>query len=814
MPSIRSRTARALSRCLGHPRWWAGLARAALLGAGFAACGGTTESGPPPAVAVTVTPSTAVLEVGETTRLTGRAVAASGASVDGYRIAWSSGSPTLATVDAAGQVTAVARGTAIITATATGPAGSLSGTATVTVERAKASRLQIEPAPPLLTVGETVRLSVAAFAAAGGPVTDATPTWTSLAPAIATVDAAGVVRGIAPGDAIIRVQVDAVEATVIVRVRLPVVQVDVSFPATTLVQGRTLTATVTARDETGQPVPGRVATFSTSTPTIVSVTAGGLVTALAPGNAVVSARLDGITGSATLTVLPIAARAAIVVPPGPVVVGRPFTLSAVARDSSDRVITGASISWSSSDPAIATVSPAGVVIGVAPGPVTITATTDGATASVLLRVEPPVTRIELTPDSVTMNPGDTRVLRATARDVAGAVLTGRATTWRSSAPSIAVVDDAGGVSGVAPGRAVVTVASEDRTATAVVWVAAAGPVLQLRTAPAALQLPGRPLEATVIATPGFGTVPTDFNAPVTARVVEGDPSALIGTRTVTATRGVAHFDDLAFRASGVYRLQFEAQGALNARSELIRVGVDLFDRITTTAPTYASISVNGQLRRRITIPVSLRTVAGAPVTTPTTLTATVVRGRGVLLDGLQTEIRGGSGAVVLTADWVAESFDVQLAAPGFAPTDITLNTGALVVLGVDPVRAPADSVIDRGGAATFSLRLNSNASRPPVHSLVLDVTWPAGALTLGDEHALAPGLSVTVNRTQAANGLLRLVLASSTALPVSPASVYQLQLLGATSGRHTIQVTVVDARDALGLPIGPVYVTQNFIRVR
>ncbi len=54
-------------------------------------------------------------------------------------------------------------------------------------------------------------------------------------------------------------------------------------------------------------------------------------------------------------------------------VGRTAQLAASARDASGATIAGVSVNWSSSAPAIATVSGTGLVAGVAEGAVTITA---------------------------------------------------------------------------------------------------------------------------------------------------------------------------------------------------------------------------------------------------------------------------------------------------------------------------------------------------------------------------------------------------------------------------------------------------------
>lgn len=66
---------------------------------------------------------------------------------------------------------------------------------------------------------------------------------------------------------------------------------------------------------------------------------------------------------------------------------------------------------------------------------------------------PVVTRVDVTPNTGTLNVGASQALSAAAFDAAGAAITGRAVTWRSDAPAVATVTDAGVVTAVAAGAA-------------------------------------------------------------------------------------------------------------------------------------------------------------------------------------------------------------------------------------------------------------------------------------------------------------------------------------------------------------------------
>ena len=113
-------------------------------------CGGEEAAGPgqqqqppPPTVAsVVVTPSTATLvSLGETVQLTASAQDASGTAIPGQTFTWSSSDGSVATVSPSGLVTAVAAGSATITAATAG----ISGAAAIRIEpRAVADPADLE----------------------------------------------------------------------------------------------------------------------------------------------------------------------------------------------------------------------------------------------------------------------------------------------------------------------------------------------------------------------------------------------------------------------------------------------------------------------------------------------------------------------------------------------------------------------------------------------------------------------------------------------------------------------------------------------
>jgi hypothetical protein len=78
---------------------------------------------------------------------------------------------------------------------------------------------------------------------------------------------------------------------------------------------------------------------------------------------------------------------------------------------------------------------------------------------------PAVATVTVTPNPADVHVGDTLRLTATLKDASGSVLSGRTTTWTSSATDRATVDADGLVTGVAEGEASITAASEGKTGT-------------------------------------------------------------------------------------------------------------------------------------------------------------------------------------------------------------------------------------------------------------------------------------------------------------------------------------------------------------
>ena len=374
----------------GRNTGWPGRRLSVLLGVWVVgSCSGDQPASPPDPVAsipgsVTVSPATVTLAaLGETAQLTAEVRDQNGNSMAAATVTWSSSTPAAVTVDQNGLVTAVAAGTATITARA----GTAAGSAVVTVQQAPAT---ISLAPDTLTlegIGDTASIAPRVADANGHAIADARVAWTSGDNTVAAVDATGLVTAVSAGTTEVTATAGGVAASASVIVEFQAVAIllepsELSFTAL----GDTLTMTATAVDRAGRAGDASIQWMSGDT-TVARVDSGGLVTAAGNGTTSISATAGSVSASATVAVEQVPVTLTVL--PGSLTfvgVGDTATVMAAVADANGHEVAGATAEWASRNASVATVDPTGLVTAIRPGSTEVTATVGSLAAAAGVKV--------------------------------------------------------------------------------------------------------------------------------------------------------------------------------------------------------------------------------------------------------------------------------------------------------------------------------------------------------------------------------------------------------------------------------------------
>lgn len=200
----------------------------------------------------------------------------------------------------------------------------------------------------------------------------------------------------------------------------------------------------------------------------VATVAGGLVTAVAIGEATITAEAGGKTATCKVSVTkrPIPVESVTLSQEeGAILIGETLTLTATINpeNADDQTLV-----WTTSDENVATVAD-GVVTGIGEGAADITVTVGGQSAVCKVKVTKapvPVDEVILSETEIEVFAGKTYTLTATVKpdDAFDKTL-----TWASGDETIATVVD-GVVTGVAPGETTITVSAGEKSATCKVTV--------------------------------------------------------------------------------------------------------------------------------------------------------------------------------------------------------------------------------------------------------------------------------------------------------------------------------------------------------
>jgi uncharacterized protein YjdB len=253
--------------------------------------------------------------------------------------------------------------------------------------------------------------------------------------------------------------------------------------------------------------------WTTSDPSIATISRSGLILAQRGGQVTVTARSGALFSTSTVSVQS-KGKSITISPKVDTLhaVGHTLQLSVTVLNGAGKEVTNPSVTWTSQHPAIADVNSNGLVKAVAAGAVMILASSQGQTDSARVVVlesatapPPVVSVVKVAPGQAEAEAGATTQFHATVKDGSGAILTDATVVWSSSDREVAVVGENGAVTAKAAGSATIRATADGKSGSAglTVWVSDAPP-------------PATPDFAAIkrgIRPRGFGTAPYALSQP-------------------------------------------------------------------------------------------------------------------------------------------------------------------------------------------------------------------------------------------------------------------------------------------------------------
>ncbi len=310
--------------------------------------------------------------------------------------------------------------------------------------------------------------------------------WTSSDVGICAVSQQGRAIGIAPGRATVTALCGKVSGVAQIKVKTPPVEQVVIEPGDVSIEveeSRRLSPTIIGPLD--RVLTGRTVTWRSSVPTVVTVSADGVIRGVSPGTAAVIAACEGKEGLASISVRsqPVVA---VRIQPARLQLerGRSLQLRAVGEDRRGRPLSDRGLEWQSGDDRVALVDASGKVHAVGEGRTLVHATAGDVTSSIEVVVVPRVAaELRIGAHPPTLDVGDYLSLDVVVLDAEGASLDGRVITWSTSDPKVLAVNNAGVCEGKKAGSARLTATCENVKAATKLTVRA--PVVKVEVPPKA-----------------------------------------------------------------------------------------------------------------------------------------------------------------------------------------------------------------------------------------------------------------------------------------------------------------------------------------
>lgn len=255
---------------------------------------------------ISMSPSSALLAPGATVQINAKGTWTDGSSqLINQSVTWSSSNNNVATVSATGIATGQSSGTAKVTA----QSGALSAMTSIVVEGSSLVSIQITPSNS--KVPETIEIQLKATGNfADGQSLDLTPavTWTSGTSSVATISNApatvGIATGVSPGNSTISATFAGQSGTTTLTVTNATLQsIDVTPASSNISVGTSQQYTATGNFSDGSSINVTIqAIWSSSDVSVATINSSGVASAASAGTSTIKASLDGVNGTAVLTV--------------------------------------------------------------------------------------------------------------------------------------------------------------------------------------------------------------------------------------------------------------------------------------------------------------------------------------------------------------------------------------------------------------------------------------------------------------------------------------------------------------------------------
>ena len=368
-------------------------------------------------------------------------------TTDSKTVLWKTDKESIVEVDAKGTITAIAPGTATITATC----GEFTSEINVTVPEVHTEKIAFENEKVTLTKNESMNAKILYYPE--NTTDDKTVIWSSENDSIATVDQNGKITAVSSGETRIKAQVGENIAYCDVNVVVPLTGIELSSTTLEINKGNSANLQVIYNEE--DTTDDKTVTWTSLNDTVATVDQNGNVTAKSAGTAIIKAQVGEYVVTCTvnvkvpLTGISIKSEVSLLKNQSEV-----LTVTYLPEDTTDdRTVT-----WSSKDDTIAKVDNNGKVTGLKEGETTIIAKVGNFETECNVEVK------EIKLEGIAINNKIDTLLKGQEAQL-DVIYTpenttdDKAVTWTSSDESVVTVDENGKITALKEGNATITAIS-------------------------------------------------------------------------------------------------------------------------------------------------------------------------------------------------------------------------------------------------------------------------------------------------------------------------------------------------------------------